>query len=137
MRESFAANTRGVAQNLVVPHGFTLVIGGTLAILIGERGYPGAMGIWLFIAGANGALLGCVAVLRGHRHPVAAPVSGFGVFNMAPTLTVPLVYGLVREVHSDKAAFLCAGLLSVLCYVLLVAGLAVAAFSRRAGDEPY
>jgi len=121
---------------LVVPHGFTLIIGGTLAILVGERGYPGAMGVWLFIAGANAALLCCVAILRGHRYPVAAPVSGFGVFNIAPTLTVPLVVGLVGGVQSDDAAFLCGGLLSVVFYVLLVAGLAAAALGRRVGDEP-
>ena len=41
MRECYVAEARGVAQNLAVPHGFTLVIGGTLAMLIGERGYPG------------------------------------------------------------------------------------------------
>ena len=131
MRECHVAAARGVAQNLAVPHGFTLVIGGTLAMLIGERGYPGAFGIWLFIVGANAALLFSLALARAHRHPVAAPVGGFAVFNIALVLTVPLVFALTRVVHPDDAAFLGAGMVSVSSHVVLVAAPA-AALSGRA-----
>jgi hypothetical protein len=122
VRVLFGQSARGVVQNLAVPHGFTLVISGTAAMLFGDRGYPDAMGIWLFIAAANAALVGWQVVLRGHRHPVGAPVSGFGVFNVAPTLTVPAVFGVTHAIHSDDLAFLCAGLLSVSCYVVLLGG---------------
>jgi hypothetical protein len=126
-RNAVAEMTQGVAQNLVVPHGFTLIIGATLAILIGERGYPGALGICVFVVGANAALLLWVGLLGGHRHPAVAPASGLGVFNVAPTLTVPLVFGLTRAIHPPDAAFLCAGVLAVTCYVFLVGSLATVA----------
>jgi hypothetical protein len=115
-----------VAQNLAVPHGFTLIIGGTSVTLLGQRGYPGAWGVWLFIAGANLALVGGQALLRGHRQPVAPPISGFGVFNVAPMLTVPAVYAATHPIDNDNVAFALAGLLSVSCYVLLVGALAAA-----------
>jgi hypothetical protein len=121
---SLGASTRGVVQNLAVPHGFTLIIGGTSVLLLGQRGYPGAWAVCLFIAAANLTLVGAQALLRGHRHPVAAPVSGLGMLNLAPTLTVPLVYGVTHPIGNDKVAFGCAGVLAVSCYVLLVGGLA-------------
>ena len=124
MRSSMVAGTRGVVQNLAVPHGFTLIIGGTSVLLLGQRGYPGAAAICLFIAGANLALVGAQLVLRGPRHPVAPPVSGLGLLNLAPTLTVPLVYGVTHPIGNDKVAFGCGGLLSVTCYVVLVGALA-------------
>lgn len=123
------ACTRGVVQHLAVPHGFTLIIGGTSVLLLGQRGYPGAWGVCLFIAGANLALVGAQVLLRGHRHPVAAPVSGLGVLNLAPTLTVPLVYWVTDPIGNDNVAFGCAGVLSVSCYVLLVG--AFAALTHR------
>jgi hypothetical protein len=127
---ALGASTRGVVQNLAVPHGFTLIIGGTSVLLLGQRGYPGALGVWLFIAGANLALVGWQVLLGAHRHPVAAPVSGFGVFNLAPTLTVPVVYAVTHPIRNDRVAFGCAGLLSVSCYVLLVGVLAAATAPR-------
>jgi len=130
---TLGTSTRGVAQNLAVPHGFTLIIGGTSVMLLGQRGYPGALAIWLFIAGANLALVCFQVLLGGNRHPVAPPVSGLGVFNPAPMLTVPLVYGVTHPIHADRVAFGCAGLLSVTCYVLLVGGLA-AVTARPAGS---
>jgi len=126
VRMTLGVGTRGVVQNLAVPHGFTLIIGGTSVMLLGQRGYPGAMAVWLFIAAANAALLCWQALLRGHRHPVAPAVSGLGVFNAAPTLTVPLVYGVTHPIGNDTVAFGCAGFLSVSCYVLLVGALAAA-----------
>jgi hypothetical protein len=58
----------GITRRLVVPHGFTLAVSGTLAILINERGYPGALGIWLFVCGANAAFLGAIAASRITNH---------------------------------------------------------------------
>ena len=50
---SVTVTVRRVAQMLVVPHGFTLCVAGTLSICVGERGYPGVLAIWLFVTGAG------------------------------------------------------------------------------------
>lgn len=134
MRNSVIAGVRGVAQNLAVPHGFTLVIGGLITILIGERGFPGTVAVCLFVVGANSALILCQATVGAHRFATGSPATGLGVYNIAPSATVPAVALVVEHIEADRVAFLCAGFLGACCYVC-VAGALMAALTHSRPTE--
>ena len=138
MPPSLATSIRGVAQNLALPHGFTLIVGATAWILVGERGYPGFLGVWLFVIAANAALIASQALLQAHRHPVTPAASGYGIYNLAPTATVPLVFVCTTAIGPDNLAFAAAGAISAGCYLLLSGGLiaALAGRSPRGGRHP-
>lgn len=114
---------RGITHMIAVPQGFTLSIAGTLTITIGERGFPGAVGVWLFIAGA-GAGFAAVTVLSGaHREPVNRPlsVSGLSLVNLSPILVVPLAAAAAWWIPDDAIAMAVAGTAAAVLYVWLTA----------------
>lgn len=57
---------RGLTHMLVVPQGFTLSVTGVFAIMVGHRGFPGPVVIWLFILGSG---LGFCGVAFDERSP--------------------------------------------------------------------
>jgi hypothetical protein len=119
-----------------VPHGFTLAVSGTLAILINERGYPGVLGVWLFVCGANAAFLAAIAASRIKNSRGHQSADEVGVLNVAPTVTVPLAYLVGRAIPNDDLAFLCGGAAVVAGYVLLLSlGTSLIGNVRRRRDH--
>jgi hypothetical protein len=116
---------RQVAQSLVIPQGFTLSVSGSMGTLVGERGYPGALAVWLFVLGGG---LGFCAVTAGsglHHDPGARPepVTGPAVFNLVPVAVVPTVLLIAGLIGSDRVAFAIAGFLAVVLYMSGLTGL--------------
>jgi hypothetical protein len=128
------SSLRLVSQTLVVPQGFTLSIAGTLATLVGERGYPGAFGIWLFVLAAGLAFCWVVGGAGLHRDPEARPdpITGRATFNLAPAAVVPCVYWLQKAVGNDRLAFLLSGFVAVALYLVVLAA-SVSVNGRCAG----
>ena len=119
------SSLRLVSRNLVIPHGFTLCTAGVFGTMIGERGYPGPLGIWLFVL-AGGLGFCVVAGAAGVHRDAAArtdPVTGHAVFNLAPAAVVPCVYGLQANVGSARLAFPLSGFLTVVLYIGSLAAL--------------
>lgn len=110
-----------VLRTLVIPQGYTLSVGGTLAILLDRHPRPGAVPIWLFVVGA---VVGFVLVARAsnaHRDRAAlTAAAGKQLFNAAPVLVVPLVVLATCWVEQPLAAFPAAGLACSSTYVLTV-----------------
>lgn len=123
---------RRVAQALVVPHGFTLCVAGVLTTSVGERGFPGAMAVWLFIVGAGLTFSITLLLTNGHREgvPSSPPIMGSAVFNLTPIGVVPLVWVSSRWIHNADVAFACAGALTVAFYLAALA-LLIETSSRR------
>lgn len=116
---SVTVTVRRVAQMLVIPHGFTLCVAGTLAICVGERGFPGVLAIWLFVAGAGMTFAVTLFATAGHRE---APTSesatmGAAVFNLTPAFVVPAVWGATHWIDNDRVALLIAGGFTVAFYL--------------------
>lgn len=109
-------------QTLTVPNGFTLTVGGMLAITIGDRGYSGMLPIWLFVAvGSFGFCVLALASLAHQRPPTtnARPTWGLAVFNLVPVAIIPADYLATHWISSTSWAFLLAGLLAVVLYVVV------------------
>ena len=48
---SWRSTAVGLAQMLIVPQGFTLAVAGSVTICVGRHGFPGPVGVWLFVRG--------------------------------------------------------------------------------------
>jgi len=65
----------GLTHILVLPQGFTLAIAGSLAICLGRHGYPGPLGVWLFVAGASAGYCLLILAFGALRPTVSQPVA--------------------------------------------------------------
>jgi hypothetical protein len=119
------ARTSQVCQSMVVPQGFTLSIAGSLGTLLGERGYPGALAVWLFVLG--GGVGFCTVTgfsgVHGDAEARPEPVTGPALFNLLPVTVVPTVFLTAGLIGSDRLAFAVAGFLVVILYLIGMAGL--------------
>lgn len=132
---SWRSTAVGLAQMLIVPQGFTLAVAGSLTICVGQHGFPGAVGIWLFVAGAAVGYW-CVVVFVGAvREPVHRPVGivGLGLLNVTAVFVVPIVTLVHWWIPNADVAFLVTGLGVHLTYIPIAAlGLGLLA---RAADK--
>jgi hypothetical protein len=122
---------RGLTVQLAVPQGFTLSVGGTLAVTIGQHGTPGLLDVWLFAVGAGVsfcllAVLSGSALQGGPVEQVSLPRAA--VLNVLPVVVIPAAVGCAALVSSQQLDFLLAGALASGLYVLLL-GL-VATYAR-------
>jgi hypothetical protein len=108
-----------VARGLLIPHGYTLAVGGTLAMMIGKRGYPGGFALWMFVAASNGTLVLLVAAGAQRRGEGGQP-SGAIAYNFAPMAAMPVAALAGSRVGPDSVAFPCAGMIVTATYVVLV-----------------
>jgi hypothetical protein len=125
----------GLAQMLIVPQGFTLAVAGSVTICVGRHGFPGPLGVWLFVVGAAVGYWTVVAVVGALGEPVHRPVGivGPGLLNVTAVVVVPLVALANWWVPNEDAAFLVTGLAVHLTYIpLAAAGLGLL---QRAGHR--
>lgn len=128
---------RDLTRMLVVPHGFTLSIAGTLAATVADRGGAGVMDVWLFVLGAGlgfcalAAVSGAATSRPGRRASEPPAATGAVVFNLAPLAVVPGAGLGSSWTASHGLGFLLAGLIATIAYVALL-GLVVAITARPA-----
>lgn len=113
----------GLTHLLVLPQGFTLAIAGSLAICLGRHGYPGPVGVWLFVAGASAGYCLLVLGLGALRPTVNQPVGiiGLALFNVSAVVVVPLVALVTWWIPDADIAYLVTGLGVHVTYIPLVA----------------
>lgn len=113
----------GLAQMLIVPQGFTLAVGGSLAICLGRHGFPGPLGVWLFVVGAALGYWVVVVLVRALHEPEHQPVAvvGAGLLNVTAVVVVPIVTAVHWWIGDPDLAFLAAGLAVHLAYIPLAA----------------
>lgn len=115
---SMPAVGRGAVQMLVGPQGFTLSVGGTLAVLIGRRGYPGVVGIWPFVIAAGvGFAVAARATAADSHDEGGGRIVGPSVYNFTPVVIVPVVPTVAAWLPNDDLAFALAGALVTSSYV--------------------
>jgi hypothetical protein len=121
-----------------VPQGFTLAVGGSLAVCLGRHGFPGPVGVWLFVVGAALGYWVVVALVGALREPVHQPVGvvGVGLLNVTAVMVVPVVTVVNWWIPDPDVAFFCAGLAVHLAYIPFAAAglrLLARAVDRRSG----
>lgn len=86
---------RGLVHMLVVPQGFTLSVTGVFAIMVGHRGFPPPLVIWLFVVGAGLGFCGITLASQAHREASGRPVIivGAAAMNLLPAAVVPAACG--------------------------------------------
>lgn len=110
-----------VTRQLVVPQGYTLSSGGSLAIMLELRPRPGPLAIWLFVVGASAGFVMLVNATRAHRADAPIPpAAGYRLFNVSAVLVVPLTALAASWIPAQQLAFAVAGLVSSSAYVLTV-----------------
>lgn len=122
-RRSWRASAVGLTHMLVVPQGFTLAVGGSLAICVGHHGYPGPVGVWLFVAGASLGYCALILVLGAARPKVSTPVGivGLALFNVAAVVVVPVATLAGWWISNADLAYFVSGLVVHLLYIPVVA----------------
>lgn len=136
---SVAVALRGVTHQVALPQGFTLSVTGTFGTVIGQRGFPGPLAVWMFVLGAGLALTAIVIATGAHRarHVQHFRVSGLALINITPLGVVPLASVCSWWIGNDNIALLSAGLAAVSLYlagtalVVVLLQRAAAARSRR------
>lgn len=120
---SWRSTAVGLAQMLIVPQGFTLAVAGSIAICLGRHGFPGPVGVWLFVAGAAVGYWLVVLLIGALGDPVHQPVGivGVGLLNVTAVFVVPLVTLANWWIPNEDAAFLVTGLAVHLTYIPLAA----------------
>jgi hypothetical protein len=118
-RQTMRRALRPTVQMLAIPNGFTLTIGGVLAIAVGDRGYPGVLALWLYVVGGcvGFCLMSALAAAHTRLSDQAGPVSDRAVFNLVPVAVVPIVYAATHWIADDAGQFALAGFLAVTLYV--------------------
>ena len=119
-----AAAVRDIARHMVIPQGFTLSVGGTIATLVGERADTRPLAIWLFVTGA-GVGYGLIGIASGaHRRTVPSAtltINGLRLLNavplVVPILVVPVATSIANQIPYTPVAFACAGFLAVAGYI--------------------
>ena len=138
MGRSWRSTAVGLAQMLIVPQGFTLAVAGSVTICVGRHGFPGPVGVWLFVAGAAIGYWLVVAVVGALGEPVHQPVGivGLGLLNVTAVFVVPLVTLANWWIPNEDTAFLITGLAVHLTYIpLAAAGLGMLwRTAKRRGD---
>ena len=111
------------ARMLFIPQGFTLSVSGVSAALIGQRGYPGPLAVWLFVLGAELSLAVCAVTTGAHRNDGHGNTSSASaaVFNLAPVVVVPLIVGAVRFIDNRAFAFFVSGVGVAGLYIVVAA----------------
>lgn len=124
---------RGLTHMLVVPQGFTLSVTGVFAIMVGHRGFPGPVVIWLFILGSGLGFCGVALTSGAHRETSSRPVSivGLAMMNLLPAVVVPAACGACWWIGDKAACFLAAGVCASLFYLAGLAAFIVIMASRR------
>jgi len=131
---SWRSTAIGLAQMLIVPQGFTLAVGGSLAVCIGRHGFPGPAGVWLFVVGAAVGYWLVVIFVGAVCEPVHQPVGivGLGLLNVTAVFVVPIVTVAHWWIPNEDIAFLAAGLAVHLAYIPVAAlGLRLLALATR------
>ena len=131
---------RDEVNRLVVPHGFTLSVGGVLAISVGHQEIATPWEVWLFLVGAVGGFSTSILVSAAHRSDVrpAPPLAGAALFNLVPLVVVPLAVSASWWVASHALAALLAGFVTSFGYLaLLAAVLTVLTAQRRRRPGPW
>jgi hypothetical protein len=128
--ETCRESVRGVTHMIMGPQGFTLSVAGVFVILVGQCGYPGLLGVWLFVFGAGLAFSVLVIASGAHRESSPRPVRvvGLGLLNLAPSIVVPAAGSLSCCIPHRQLAFLIAGFTAVALYTLVLSA------SRRYTD---
>ncbi len=126
----------GLTHMLVLPQGFTPAIAGGLAICLGRHGYPGPLGVWLFVAGASAGYGLLVLAFGALRPTVSQPVGivGLALLNVT-AVVVPLVALLSWWIPNADLAYLVTGLALHLTYIPLVAA-TIMLLARPAQHNP-
>lgn len=114
---------RTTARTLTVPQGFTLSVAGASIALIGQKGYPGLLSVWLFLLGAALSFGLCALISGAHRAVTssAAPASGGAIFNLAPLVVVPLSAYAGGFIDDARLAFFACGAITVGGYAVAAA----------------
>jgi hypothetical protein len=125
---------------LIVPQGFTLAVAGSVTICVGRHGFPGPVGVWLFVVGAAIGYWLVVAVVGALGEPVHQPVGivGVGLLNVTAVFVVPVVALVNWWVPNEDTAFFVTGLAVHLTYIPLAAaglGLLQRATIRNGGEK--
>jgi len=134
---SWRSTAVGLTHMLVLPQGFTLAIAGSLTICLGRHGYPGPLGVWLFVAGASAGYCLLILAFAALRPTVSQPVGivGLGLLNVTAVVVVPLVALLSWWIPNADLANLVTGLAVHLTYIPLVAT-TIVLLSRPAQQHP-
>jgi hypothetical protein len=139
MGRSWRSTAVGLAQMLIVPQGFTLAVAGSVTICVGRHGFPGPVGVWLFVAGAALGYWLVVAVVGALGEPVHQPVGivGLGLLNVTAVFVVPLVTLANWWIPNEDTAFLITGLAVHLTYIpMAAAGLGILwRTAKRSGQQ--
>jgi len=121
---------RTLAQ-LTVPQGYTLSIGGSLAVTAHAYGAPSGTRATEFVAGALLAFVLLVAVAA--RPPTepgpTAPLAGVARYNVTPLAVIALVALVVHIVPSPTVGFVLAGAFAAGGYALAISVFEV--YARR------
>ncbi len=120
---SLRCSLRTTTRTLTVPQGFTLSIAGASIALIGQKGYPGLLSVWLFLLGAGLSFGLCALISGAHRADTssAAPAGGAAVFNLAPLVIVPLSAYAGEFIDDARLAFFASGAITVGSYTVAAA----------------
>ncbi|MEP6631518.1 MAG: hypothetical protein ABJA89_13680 [Lapillicoccus sp.] len=120
---SWRSTAVGLTHMLVLPQGFTLAVAGSLAICLGRHGYPGPLGVWLFVAGASAGYCLLALALGALRPTVSQPVGivGLALLNATAVIVVPVAALLTWWIPNADVAYLATGLAVHLAYIPLVA----------------
>ena len=136
---SWRSTAVGLAQMLIVPQGFTLAVAGSIAICLGRHGFPGPVGVWLFVAGAAVGYWVVVLLIGALGDAVHQPVGivGVGLLNVTAVFVVPLVTLANWWIPNEDVAFLVTGLAVHLAYIPLAAlGLGILWRTTGRGQPP-
>lgn len=129
---------RGITHMLVVAQGFTLSVTGVFTITTGHRGFPGPVGVWLFVTGAGAGFCGVMLAAGAHREASNRPVSivGPALANLLPAAVVPAACGASWWIGARPLSFLTAGAAASVLYLAGLAAFLVIVHSRRAARRP-
>lgn len=108
---------------LIVPQGFTLAVAGSITICVGRHGFPGPLGVWLFVVGAAIGYWIVVLTVGALGEEMHAPVDivGVGLLNVTAVFVVPIVTLVHWWIESEPVAYLLTGLTIHLAYIPLAA----------------
>ena len=123
---ALTVRVRGLTHLLAGPQGFTLSIGGSLAVAIGHAGYRGLLPVWLFVLGAGAGFCAIALASGAHRDaPMPIGMLGLALLNLVPVAVLPLAAMAMWWIDNVDAAFFVCGLVAAASYVLLFAALIV------------
>jgi hypothetical protein len=141
MPTSTTGNIRATAQavttSLVVPHGYTLSISGTLAGIVHYKGTPNILQISAFTLG--GSVTFCALVLISGSYQTVnndrrLAVPSVAMFNFSPVVITPISVGVAALVPRKEGAFFVGALAATCTYVLLISLMIALGLPARGPD---